>query len=177
MAIIGVGRDLVKSRRREIGSSNYRIALTFYRHMDSTAADVPVKFQSDRKIQNINPAASRLCEILQSIRRLIVELGPRCRSWSMWSVCPVLWHSQQIIAGRSSRHESPVTWLFVQNYVYVRSKDNKAPYCWSFVRGIYRWTTELNGPNNGKNDNVLCPYDKRQNYVHGKGEYSSTWQK
>ena len=53
------------SRSREIGSLNYRIALKFDRHFGSTAADVPVKFQSDRSILNTNLVASRLCEILR----------------------------------------------------------------------------------------------------------------
>ena len=44
---------------------NCRIALKFDRHIDSIAADVPVKFQSDRTIINTNLAASRLHEILR----------------------------------------------------------------------------------------------------------------
>ena len=58
-------RDVVKYRSREIGSLNYHIALEFDRHVGSTAAEVPVKFQGDRTILNTNLAASRIYEILQ----------------------------------------------------------------------------------------------------------------
>ena len=40
-------QDLVKSRIHEICIKNFPIALKFDRHLGSTAADVPVKFQSD----------------------------------------------------------------------------------------------------------------------------------
>ena len=52
-------KDLVKSRSHEIGTFNCRIALK------CIAAEVPVKFQSDRTILNTNLAASRLYEILR----------------------------------------------------------------------------------------------------------------
>ena len=42
----------MKSRSREIGRLNYRIAMKFDRHISSSAAEVPVKFQSDRTILN-----------------------------------------------------------------------------------------------------------------------------
>ena len=58
-------QDLVKSRIYEIGSLNYRIAMKFDRHLGNTAAEVTVKFQSDRTILNTNLAASRLREILK----------------------------------------------------------------------------------------------------------------
>ena len=58
-------QDLVKSRSHVIGTLNCRIALKFDRHISSTAAEVPVKFQSDRTILNSNLAASRLYEILR----------------------------------------------------------------------------------------------------------------
>ena len=48
-------------RSREVGSLNYRI---------STAAEVPVKFQSDRTFVNTNLAASRL-------RDIDIEAGPQ----------------------------------------------------------------------------------------------------
>ena len=47
----------MKSRSREIGSLNYRIALKFDWHIGSSAADVPIKFQSDRAILNIKLVA------------------------------------------------------------------------------------------------------------------------
>ena len=59
----------MKSRSHEIGSSNYRIALKFDRHFGSPAAEVPVKFQSNRMILNTNLAALRLWDL--TVRRLI----------------------------------------------------------------------------------------------------------
>ena len=56
---------LVKSRSREIGCFNDRIAPKFDRHLDGAVTDMPVKFQSERKRLNSNPAASRLHEILR----------------------------------------------------------------------------------------------------------------
>ena len=61
----GLSQDLVKSRSHEIGTSNWRIAFKFDRHIGSNAAEVPVKFQSDRRILNTNLVASRLHEILR----------------------------------------------------------------------------------------------------------------
>ena len=57
--------NLVKSRTREIGCYNDRIALKFDRHLGSGAAEVPVKFQIVWKSLNPNLAASRLREILR----------------------------------------------------------------------------------------------------------------
>ena len=58
-------QDLAKSRSREIGCFNDHIALIFDRHLHSTAADVPAKFQSDWQSLIPNLAASRLHEILR----------------------------------------------------------------------------------------------------------------
>ena len=41
---------LVKSRNREIGGLNYPIALKFGKHLNNSAAEVSVKFQSDQII-------------------------------------------------------------------------------------------------------------------------------
>ena len=57
----------------------FNLALTFDRHIGSTAADVPVKFHSDRKILNTNLAASRLYEILRKDVFSDIETGPRCQ--------------------------------------------------------------------------------------------------
>ena len=54
--------NLVGSRSREIGCYNDRIVLEFDRHLDSAAAEVPVKFQSDWNSLKTNLAASRLHE-------------------------------------------------------------------------------------------------------------------
>ena len=51
---------LVESRRREIGCYGYFIVLKFVRHLDSTAVEVPVKFQRYCKSLYANRAASRL---------------------------------------------------------------------------------------------------------------------
>ena len=70
-------RLFVRSRSHEIGTLNCRIALTFDRHTGSTAAEVPVKFQSERTILNTNLAASRLYEILRKDVFSDIETGPR----------------------------------------------------------------------------------------------------
>ena len=57
--------NFVKSRSRDIGSYNDYIALQFDRHLNSAAAEGPVKFQSDWKSLNPNRAASRLYEFLR----------------------------------------------------------------------------------------------------------------
>ena len=57
--------DLVKSENREIGCYNNHITLKFDSHLGSVAADVPVKFQSDRKSLNPNLPPSGLHEILR----------------------------------------------------------------------------------------------------------------
>ena len=69
----------MKSRSREIGELNHSIALKFYRHSSSSAADVPVKYQSDRTTLNMIVAASRLCEILQLDVLLDIEKGSRAQ--------------------------------------------------------------------------------------------------
>ena len=55
----------IRYRSGEIGNLNYRIALKFDRNIDSSIAEVPVKFQSDRTILNTNLMDSGLCESLQ----------------------------------------------------------------------------------------------------------------
>ena len=51
--------------------------MKFDRHIGSTAAEVPVKFQSDRTILNTNLAASRHYEILRKDVFPDIETGPR----------------------------------------------------------------------------------------------------
>ena len=51
--------DLVKPRSREIGCLRYRIALKFDRHIGSSAANVPVKFQGDLTILNKSKGISK----------------------------------------------------------------------------------------------------------------------
>ena len=74
---------LVKTRSHEIGTLNCRLALKFDRHIGSTAAEVPVKFQSDRTILNTNLAASRLYEILRKDVFSDFETGPSFSSWCL----------------------------------------------------------------------------------------------
>ena len=64
-SLSGKAPTLVKSRSREIGCYNDRIALKFDMHLGSVAAEVPVKFQSSWTSINPNLAPSRLNEILQ----------------------------------------------------------------------------------------------------------------
>ena len=56
---------LVKSRSREIGCYNDRIALKFDMHLGSAATEVPVKYKIYWKSLNPNLVASRLYEILR----------------------------------------------------------------------------------------------------------------
>ena len=66
VSIWWVVMDLRPNKRlNKIVSLNYSIALQFDRHIGSTAAEMPVKFQSDRTILNTNLAAMRVCDILQ----------------------------------------------------------------------------------------------------------------
>ena len=51
----------------KFGHVNYYIASKFDRHIGSSAAKVPVKFQSDRTILNTNLAASGLHNIFKCI--------------------------------------------------------------------------------------------------------------
>ena len=56
-------QDLMKSRSREIRVDTFPIALKFDRQLGSSAAEMPVKFQSDKIIMTSNPAVSRFHEI------------------------------------------------------------------------------------------------------------------
>ena len=58
-------QNFVKPRNREIWSYDDRIALTFIRHLDSSAVETSVNFQSGWKSFNPNLATSRLHEILR----------------------------------------------------------------------------------------------------------------
>ena len=83
--------NLVKSRSHEIGTINCRIALKFDRHIGSTAAEVPVKFQSDWTILNTNLAASILYEILRKDVFSDIETGPRSFRYfgsKSWNIMP-----------------------------------------------------------------------------------------
>ena len=77
----------------EIGSLNYRITLKFDRHFGSIAAEVPVKFQSDCTILNINLAASSLCGILQKGVLSDIETEP----WSVMQTRLNLCHAEFIL--------------------------------------------------------------------------------
>ena len=72
-------QDLAKSRSREIGCYHDRIFLKFDRHLGSTAAEVPVKIQSDWGSLNPDLAALRSCG--KTSVRLVNRgpaSGPRC---------------------------------------------------------------------------------------------------
>ena len=56
------GRSRVVSKPRDPGS-DFSVALKFGRHLGSSAAEMPVKFQSDMTIITSNLAASRLHDI------------------------------------------------------------------------------------------------------------------
>ena len=56
-------QDLVKYQSREVRVEIIPIALTYGRHLDSSATEIPVKFQSQTIIITSNLAASRLHKI------------------------------------------------------------------------------------------------------------------
>ena len=56
-------QDLMKSRNREIRIQTFPIALKFDKHIGSSAAEMPVKLQSDTTIMSCNLATPRLYEI------------------------------------------------------------------------------------------------------------------
>ena len=58
-----IPHDLLKSRSHEIRIQTFPIALKFDRHLDSSAAERPDKFQSSTIIMRSNLAAVRLREI------------------------------------------------------------------------------------------------------------------
>ena len=66
--------NLGKSWSRVIGCNNARIVMKCVRLLDGAAADVPVKFQSDRKSLNPHLATSSLHEIVR-FSRLVNNYG------------------------------------------------------------------------------------------------------
>ena len=125
--------DLVKSRSHEIGTLNCRIALKFDRHIGSTAAEVPVKFQSDRTILNTNLATSRLFEILRKDVFPDIETGPRKREECCafpYTTHHLGKHSDIIIASYSSFEKEQPTSLNA-DMVFFRLQ-------WSFFL-VRRW--------------------------------------
>ena len=83
----------------KLGSLNYRIALKFDRHVRSTVAKVPVKFQSDRTILNTNLAASRLWDL--TIRRLVGYWNRA--SWLPTDLLITIWWRKRCIPSRPLR--------------------------------------------------------------------------
>ena len=67
----------MKSRSREIGCYNGRIALKCDRHLGSAAVEVPVKFQNEWKSANPNLAASRLTRSCRKMSTRLVNKSPR----------------------------------------------------------------------------------------------------
>ena len=64
MDVLSIPQDLVNFRSQEIGCDNDCITQKFDRHLSSTAAEVPVKFQSNWRNLNLNLMALRLLKIL-----------------------------------------------------------------------------------------------------------------
>ena len=75
-AIVCVSESEASTCRILAGILNYHIALKFNRHTGNSAADVSVKFQSDRTISNTNLPASGLRDILQWDALSDIETGP-----------------------------------------------------------------------------------------------------
>ena len=121
----------MKSRTHEIGTSNCRIALKFDRHIGSHAAEVPVKFQSDRTILNTNLAASRLYEILRKDVFLDIETGPRL-SCIVHAIAPHL--TTQAAEGRDNLGPQGEDWT---QSLYTN------PLCYESMNEIYCKYTEV----------------------------------
>ena len=68
----------MRSRSHDIGCFNDSIALKFDRHLESTAAEVLVKFQSDRKGLNPNLAASSFTRSYGKTPCRLMDRGPGC---------------------------------------------------------------------------------------------------
>ena len=98
----------MKSRSHEIGTLNLCIALKFDRHIGSTAAEVPVKFQSDQTFLNTNFAASRLNEILRKDIFSDIETGP-------WSPLTMLTY----LHAASSAHVVDSNWRTLFQYPMI----------------------------------------------------------
>ena len=90
--------DLMKPGSHNIGSLIYDITLKFGRHLSSTTAEVPVKFQSDCTIPNTNLMASRLCKILQWDVLSHTEMGAAEAPVTFQSDCTIL--NTNLIASR-----------------------------------------------------------------------------
>ena len=145
----------MKSRSHEIDALNCCIALKFDRHIGSHAAEVPVKFQSDRTILNTNLAASILYEILRKDVLSDIETGP----WVLWScmfslllaftLClrtvelPVIWHYNDVIM---SAKVSQITSLAIVYSAFNPGADQRkhqSSVSLAFVRGIHRWPVKF----------------------------------
>ena len=86
--------------------------MKFDRHI-GTAAEVPVKFQSDRTILNTNLTASRLYEILRKDVFSDIETGPCALSQRVDLFSPYLFRSQEKDQENAFKVSS-VTWWCIQ---------------------------------------------------------------
>ena len=68
--------NLAKSRSREIGCYNYRIALKFDRHLGSTAAEVPVNFRAIGKM--ISPTQTTTARKAESTQLVVLTTESSC---------------------------------------------------------------------------------------------------
>ena len=95
--------------------------MKFDRHIGSTAAEVPVKFQSDRTILNTNLAASRLYEILRKDVFSDIETGPWSQTDFFFCYCANRPWGNRCHSQRASNAESmSMLW---RHHVLVSSWD------------------------------------------------------
>ena len=91
--------------------------MKFDRHLGSSAADVPVKFQSDTTIESTNLVASRLYEILWKDVFSDIETGPRC--WHRSTRSPVSFSGCPFVCPSQPNHQS----LRI-SYIGITLRDN-----------------------------------------------------
>ena len=131
-----------KSRCHEIGSLNYCIAFKFDRHIGSIAAEVPVKFQSDRTILNTNLGAPRLHVILRLYILSGIETG--CWARELFYQVDKGWGVTKV----------PLLNFFVQNTSVTTETSIRSGKSWSYLTGV---TTFSFIPSDSKPTSCLTP--------------------
>ena len=134
-------QNFVKPRNREIGSYDDRIALTFIRHLDSSAVETSVNFQSGWKSFNPNLATSRLHEILRwdgLPLDTVIKSGHECLTLNSTAPKIEMWIHQEL---KNDKNENLM--LILDNYghsvellfVWQRGLFQLSDYYW----GYWNW--------------------------------------
>ena len=119
-------REVSKPRDRYFKLS-YRFEID--RHIGSTAAEVPVKFQSDQTILNTNLAASRLYEILRKDVFSDIETGP----WAL--LLTLQWRHNERDGVSNHWHLD----CLLKRLFRCRSKKTSKPRVASLCEGNHSW--------------------------------------